>query len=177
MNSQINTIVNKILVSTAIGAIASYFGVSFWLFTALIVLMVFDYITGIWAATVQKLKNPEDDSLGWNSSKGKLGALMKVGYIFVIGNCFMFDYVIKIVMTEFNQSVPFNFSLGVVMLVYFVGTELISNLENINKVDTKYVPNFLIDFVSSVKTSFGKYIANRLLSFVTKEDTEETKEK
>lgn len=56
---------------TGIGAwISAKLGIMFPLIIALAVLMVIDYIAGVWASKVEAVQHPNDPAYGWSSKKG-----------------------------------------------------------------------------------------------------------
>lgn len=98
--------------------------------STLILFMALDYITGLLASGVE----------GKISSKvGYKGIIKKVGILIVIVVCFQLD---KIGLNEVFTSLPFDSPAKTLAIVYYIGMEGISNLENLGRMGVP-LPDFL----------------------------------
>ena len=64
----------------AVAYLSEKMGISFYLLSVLLILMVIDYFTGMTASAVEALDHPGDTGYGWSSKKGAKGIAKKVAY-------------------------------------------------------------------------------------------------
>lgn len=167
-----NALLVKTTVSIIFATLFEKIGISGYLFITLIFFMILDYISAILAAKQEKLRNPEDETLGWNSSKGKEGTINKLKQMIAVVACMVLDKVIGLVGPELGITILESFKFTFVILVYYNGAELISIIENLNKGTDKVIPDWLVSTVKWLDTSFGQFVAHKL-SDLTKDKIDE----
>lgn len=158
-----SALITKLASSAVIAGVFNHLGVSGYLFITLIGLMVIDYITGILAAVQEKLDNPDDETLGLSSKKGKQGTIGKVVTILLIFACMILDYVMTIVAPEIGIEMLMSIKFTSVLLIYYNGTELVSIVENATRASNKATPTWLVKTIHWLSDSFSKYIAKKLM--------------
>ena len=127
-------------------AVVSYlsgrFSDLFWIFC---ILMLIDYFTGYIAAWITKTKN---------SRIGLIGIIKKVMYVVFVLFGFILDMAIIKILGQLN--IPFSFgdigglSLGVIIIIFYIGNETISIVENFEKMGLK-TPKWLSKIGSLLK--------------------------
>lgn len=114
-------------------AVVSYlsgrFSDLFWIFC---ILMLIDYFTGYIAAWITKTKN---------SRIGLIGIIKKVMYVVFVLFGFILDMAIIKILGQLNIDFSFNdiggLSLGVIIIIFYIGNETISIVENFEKMGLK----------------------------------------
>jgi toxin secretion/phage lysis holin len=114
----------------------------------LFILSIMDYITGI----IKTIVNPK---LKFNWNKGLYGASKKMLYIFVVTSAFLADYTITSISQNINLSFDTNGKIGVIAILYLIGNEGFSLLQNLHKIGLP-VPPVLLRFYGEVKKAKTK---------------------
>lgn len=129
--------VTKTMMASLIGVIlyvSGRFNDLFWIFC---ICMLIDYITGYLAAWITHTKN---------SRIGLAGIFKKIMYMFFVVFGFMLDLFILRALEELNITFSFseigNISLGVIIMIFYIGNETISICENFEKIGFK-VPSWM----------------------------------
>lgn len=128
------------------------------LFAPLVILalmMVIDYITGMLASKAEAIQHPKDPAYGWNSRKGVLGILKKVGYLAVIAAAACLDQVIIHSLAPVGVQVPTNVIFGLIVTVWFILNEMLSVIENAGRMGAD-VPAWLARYVAVIKGRVDK---------------------
>lgn len=123
---------------SALIAVISYLSGRFNdLFWILCMLMLMDYATGYISAWVSKTKN---------SRIGLIGIFKKIMYIIFVIFGFILDIAVVRTLELLNISFSFSdiggISLGVIIMVFYIGNETISIVENFEKMGLK-IPRWL----------------------------------
>lgn len=138
----------KAAVVSFIAFVLEQFGALGILWLILIVLFVFDFITGTIASTIEK-QNKIPDS-GLESKKGALGILKKVSYAAACGLGLCLDLFVYATTDFFNIHLPINTFFGTVVCAWFVLNEMLSILENIERSGADY-PEWLSGVIKVLK--------------------------
>lgn len=128
------------------------------LFAPLVILaamMVIDYISGMLASKAEAIQHPDDPAYGWNSRKGVLGILKKVGYLIVIAVAVCLDQVIIHALAPVGVQVPTNVIFGLIVTVWFILNEMLSIIENAGRMGAD-VPAWLARYVAVIKGRVDK---------------------
>ena len=116
----------------------------------LLLLMSFDYISGMLAARKEGLEHPDNKKCGWNSKKGILGIYKKIGYVFTVLVAMSVDYIIY----RYNQEIGLEYEtktfFGELVSVWFSLNEILSILENVGRMGVT-LPDFLMNVLSELK--------------------------
>lgn len=120
------------------------------LILCLLVLMVIDYGTGMLASKKEAIEHPSDSSYGWNSRKGALGILRKVGYWGIIVSAFSMDCILQRAAAQLSLSYPQKAYLGTLVLVWYSLNELLSITENAGRMGAP-IPGRLKEYISDLK--------------------------
>ncbi len=123
------------------GVVAAYFNALLVPVVLLAAVMVMDYISGIIFAW-------RNGSL--NSRIGVIGIVKKVCYLLAIGVSIVIDLVISQALVNVGVNFTSSYLFGIIVTVWFIVNELISILENINKIGVP-LPSFLIKVVKRLK--------------------------
>lgn len=117
----------------ALIAVISYLSGRFSdLFWILCLLMLIDYISGYMAAWFNKTKN---------SRIGLLGIFKKIMYVMFVIFGFILDMAVLRIMEQLHINFTFNdiggLSLGIIIMIFYIGNETISIVENFEKMGLK----------------------------------------
>ena len=115
-----------------------------------ILLMILDYISGILAAKKEALENEDSHQYGLNSKKGILGIYKKIGYMLTIVVAVCIDYLLFKFSSELGLKYSTNTFFGLVVTIWLIINEILSILENINRMGCE-LPNFLSKLLSELK--------------------------
>lgn len=108
--------------------------------------MVIDFISGCIAnGSVE----------GLSSKAGVKGIIKKVGYLCVISVAMFFDYLIMYSLNLMNIQYSIRMFFGLLVTVWFILNELLSILENVNKLGVP-IPDFLTQYVKEVRGKINK---------------------
>jgi len=138
-------------VKGTIGAITGVFaylvGCLSELVIILVILMIFDYITGVMAAFVRK------DLASW---KGVVGILKKVSFMLLVTLGFLLDFAISYLMQE-KAGTAFSTGgiFGIATTLWLIGTEGMSIIENLGAIGVP-IPKFLKPAFSKLKNQAEK---------------------
>lgn len=127
-------------------AVVSYLSGRFSdLFWILCILMLIDYFTGYISAWITKTRN---------SRIGLVGIIKKVMYVVFVLFGFILDMAIIKILGQLNIDFSFNsiggISLGVIIIIFYIGNETISIVENFEKMGLK-TPKWLTKIGSLLK--------------------------
>ena len=127
-------------------AIISYLSGRFSdLFWILCLLMLIDYFTGYMSAWITKTKN---------SRIGLIGIIKKIMYVVFVLFGFILDMAIIKILGQLNINFSFNdiggISLGIIIIIFYIGNETISIVENFEKMGLK-TPKWLLKIGSLLK--------------------------
>ena len=98
------------------------------LLTVLVVLVVMDYVSGLYAAWVEGHKNPKDSTKGLSSRVGMKGIVKKVFIFLVIAAANLVDY--TLIETGLRDA-PIVFQAAI---IFYIVNELISFAENVGRI-------------------------------------------
>lgn len=115
-----------------------------------IILMFLDYTSEIFATKKEAIEHPRNKKYDWNSKKGLLVIYKKVGYIFAILVALSADYVVLKFVNEIGISYNFNSIFGFLILLWFILTELLSILENVERMGVT-LPKFLSSTLTNIR--------------------------
>lgn len=100
---------------------------------ALVVLMLLDYVTGMFAGYIQQK---------WSSTVGVKGVIKKVGFIFLVLIAILTDYVIVQLGSKIGLSIEFAGVFTFAVTCWLISTELLSIIENLGSMGVP-IPQFL----------------------------------
>lgn len=129
-----------------IGAVTGVFaylvGCMSELVVALVILMIFDYITGVMAAFARK------DLASW---KGVIGIFKKVSFMLLVTLGFLLDFIISYLVQE-KAGATFSTGgiFGIATTLWLIGTEGMSIIENLGAIGVP-IPKFLRPAFSKLK--------------------------
>ena len=120
-------------IAAVTGVIAYLAGCLNELVIILVILMIFDYITGVMAAFVRK------DLASW---KGVVGILKKVSFMLLVTLGFLLDFIISYLMQE-KAGATFSTGgmFGIATTLWLIGTEGMSIIENLGVIGVP-IPKF-----------------------------------
>lgn len=150
---------NKIIISAIAAGLSAYFRVMAIPIVILVLVMIIDYITGMWKA--------------WNrgelsSRVGLKGLFKKVGYIFVVAVSGVLDWLFISGLSQIGIEVNVSFYFGLIVTIWFIINECISILENLAVIGIP-LPSFLVKIVHKLKITVENKVD-------TNEDTNESEE-
>lgn len=125
----------------------------------LAILMIFDYVTGLIAAIMNK---------EYDKEKGVNGLIKKICYAFLVAAAFLTDLFIKSLTESVGYVIPLQAMFGIVAIVYLCGNELWSIAGNLIRIGVPVPPQFLAAF-GLIKDTAGKVS-------VLKDETEQRKD-
>jgi toxin secretion/phage lysis holin len=111
----------KTILTVALAALAAYFQQLVVPITVLIIMMIFDYVSGMASAWVTK---------ELSSRIGAMGIVKKVCYLLVVAVGMVVDYIIQAVSTPLGLELAGYSIFGLLVIVWLTLNELISILEN-----------------------------------------------
>ncbi|WP_288177876.1 phage holin family protein, partial [Ruminococcus sp. CAG:57] len=107
----------KIIISAIAAGLSAYFRVMAIPIVILVLVMIIDYITGMWKAW----------SRGELSSRvGLKGLFKKVGYIFVVAVSGVLDWLFISGLSQIGIEVSVSFYFGLIVTIWFIINECIS---------------------------------------------------
>jgi toxin secretion/phage lysis holin len=130
----------KTILTVALAALAAYFQQLVVPITVLVIMMIFDYVSGMAAAWVTKKLS---------SRIGIIGIVKKVCYLLVVAVGMVVDYIIQAVGTPLGLELAGYSIFGLLVIVWLILNELISILENLNEIGVP-LPSFLLIIVSKL---------------------------
>lgn len=116
----------------------------------LVIFMIFDYITGVLAAFVEKKVQ---------SSIGLKGILKKIGFMILVTLAFFLDYLITNFALDLGIVLPINGAFGLGTTIWLIGNEGISIIENLGVIGVP-IPDFLRRAFSKLKKGDGEHASN-----------------
>ena len=116
----------------------------------LIILMIIDYISGMLASKKESIEYPDNLQYRWSSKKSIIGIYKKIGYIFTIFVAVSTDYLIHKYAVELGLKFASNTFFGLLVSIWFITNELLSILENANRMGV-VLPKFLIKVLVNIK--------------------------
>ena len=131
----------KLIFAALAAAVGSYFHQLIWPFAVMVLVMLVDYITGVHAAFVRgELK----------SRVGLLGFLKKLSYIAMVVVGCVCDYLMTQLSAQLTGSDMVIQFVGLTVIFWLIINELISILENINRIGGP-VPPFVGKLLNHLK--------------------------
>lgn len=125
-------------------------GILLYVILILAVMMFLDYLTGMLASKREALDHPDDPAYGWNSAKGAIGIIKKVGYLCVIVVAMVADYIILQAAAEMGWQINVKAIFGLMVAVWYLLNELLSIIENASRMGAP-VPEWLAKYISVLK--------------------------
>lgn len=116
----------------------------------LFILMIIDYISGMWASKKEAIEHPDDENYGWSSKKSVIGIYKKLGYIVSICVAVSTDFIIHKYFQELGYEQPQETAFGILVSVWFVINELLSITENAGRMGAP-LPKFLKTVLAQLK--------------------------
>lgn len=132
----------KTILTVALAALAAYFQQLVVPITVLIIMMIFDYVSGMASAWVTK---------ELSSRIGAMGIVKKVCYLLVVAVGMVVDYIIQAVSTPLGLELAGYSIFGLLVIVWLTLNELISILENMKEIGVP-LPGFLLKIVDKLKS-------------------------
>ncbi len=134
--------------------ISNYFGVLYPALILFTIVMFLDYISGILASRKEAVESPNNIKYGVSSKKSILGIYKKIGYILTVFVAISADYVIFWFSNEIGISIKGNTLFGLLVTVWFALNEVISILENVERMGVE-LPLFLVKFLNKTKKNMN----------------------
>lgn len=147
---RIDILLIKSIITTVTALIGNSMGMLVPTLMLLIILMIVDYISGMLAAKKEAIENPYEMQYRWSSKKSIIGIYKKVGYILTILVAVSTDYLIYKFADEMGGMPVNNTIFGLLVSVWFILNELISILENANRMGA-VIPHFLQRLLLEIK--------------------------
>lgn len=141
-NSMMKETAIKTILTVALAALAAYFQQLVVPITVLIIMMIFDYVSGMASAWVTK---------ELSSRIGAMGIVKKVCYLLVVAVGMVVDYIIQAVSTPLGLELAGYSIFGLLVIVWLTLNELISILENMKEIGVP-LPGFLLKIVDKLKS-------------------------
>ena len=145
----------KIIISAIAAGLSAYFRVMAIPIVILVLVMIIDYITGMWKGEL-------------SSRVGLKGLFKKVGYIFVVAVSGVLDWLFISGLSQIGIEVNVSFYFGLIVTIWFIINECISILENLAVIGIP-LPSFLVKIVHKLKITVENKVD-------TNEDTNESEE-
>lgn len=160
----------KTMICSVLATIASFFGSTGYVISILLMCMILDWITGMTASAVMA-KN-EGRKRKWSSKLGLKGIIKKAMYVVVIIIAILLDMLIL----KYSDIFGFNFSwttfFGLLVTLWFVINEIISILENVEKLGVP-LPVWLLKLTKLLQTSLDDKAENVVNKIEEKASTKE----
>lgn len=131
------------ILTLIIAGISAYFQIIVIPVIVLLLVMIIDYVTGMTSAYI----NSE-----LSSKKGIVGILKKLCYFGLVCVGICVDYIIQTVFSQLDIQLNIQMIFGLLVTVWLIINELISILENLNRIGVP-IPKFLSKIVSRLKTT------------------------
>ena len=131
------------IITAAIAAVAAYMQQLVIPIIVLIIVMALDYASGVAAAYVSK---------ELSSRTGIIGIIKKVSYLAVVAVGVCIDYIIELASAKLGADLTGYYFVGLLIVVWLIINELISILENTNKLGLP-VPAFIGKILAKLKSS------------------------
>lgn len=129
--------------AAAVGALCSYCMELMIPLAVMLAVMIVDYITGM----VKAWYNSE-----LCSRIGLKGIIKKVGYLVIVGVGMVVDYLIREALHSVGVAVTVEYTVALIVIIWFIINELISILENVADIGAP-VPEFILKLVKRLKVS------------------------
>ena len=134
----------------AVAYLSEKMGISFYLLSVLLILMVIDYFTGMTASAVDALDHPGDTGYGWSSKKGAKGIAKKVAYLCVIAVAVSVDYLIVKASGDLGIVPPSKAMFSLLATAWYILNETLSITENAGRMGAP-VPEWLVKYIAVLK--------------------------
>lgn len=138
------------LISAAVAYVCGKAGILVPLLGVLLLMMVVDYITGMFASKKEALEHPGDPNYGWSSAKGFNGIIKKFSICTVITVAICLDYIIATVTEQMHIEPPQMAFIGLLVTAWFLLNEMLSIIENAGRMGAD-VPDWLIRYIAVLK--------------------------
>lgn len=131
------------IITVIVAGVSAYFEVIAIPIIALLIVMVVDYLTGMISAYIKS---------ELSSKKGIVGILKKTSYFCLVCVGICVDYILQELLSQFGIQLNIQMIFGLLVTVWLIINELISILENLNRIGVP-IPNFLSKMVSRLKST------------------------
>lgn len=138
------------LVSAAIAYVSGKLGVLIPLMGLLVLMMLFDYISGMLAAKKEAVDHPDDPSYGWSSAQGFNGIIKKVGILCVVVVSMVLDYIVATLAIQMGLMPPITTLFSLLVTSWFLLNEMLSIIENAGRMGAD-VPDWLANYIAVLK--------------------------
>ena len=146
-----NTIFNwiKLGVSALCGLIATFFQHYGAFILAVLLAVVFDFITGLIKAKMNG---------GWSSKTASKGFWKKVGTFAALAFGIFLDYFIPMMIESTGVIIPFALPFALVIACYIVINECISIAENFYSINPNAMPKWIVNLLKIAKENFEEKV-------------------
>lgn len=131
----------KGLVTAAVAAVGVYFRELLFPVLVLVLVMIFDYITGMADAWARK---------DLSSKIGILGIVKKLCYLIAVAVAIVVDFVIQSVAAKAGLDMGSFYAFGLLVTIWLILNECISILENLSELGVP-LPAFLLKVIEKLK--------------------------
>jgi toxin secretion/phage lysis holin len=133
---------SKSALSVIVGVVSGRYGLLPALMSVLMVCMMVDFVTGMMASAILKMKNPKSKKHGLSSRRGMIGIFKKLSYLLAVGVGIMFDWLLHLTIEHFDMPFGNITFFGALVAVWYIINELMSIIENLDEMDAR-VPKWM----------------------------------
>lgn len=133
----------KILLSSIIGAVATFFSQYGLIISAVVIAIVIDCVTGLVKSKIS--------GEGWDSKKATNGFWKKVALLVALAFGMLLDFFIPTALLQIGVNIPFNLPFALVVGCYIVLNECISICENLYKINPEIMPKWIVNLLKIAK--------------------------
>ena len=133
----------KILFSSVIGAVATFFSQYGLIIAVVTIAIVIDCVTGLVKAKAT--------AEGWDSKKATKGFWKKVALLVALAFGMFLDFFIPSALTEIGVNIPFKLPFALVVGCYIALNECISICENLYIINPTIIPKWIVNLLKVAK--------------------------
>lgn len=138
------------VISSAIAYVTGKLGALIPLMGLLVLMMIFDYISGMLAAKKEAVDHPGDPGYGWSSAEGFNGIVKKFGILCIIVVSMVLDYIVATLAIQMHLTPPITTLFSLLVVSWFLLNEMLSIIENAGRMGAD-VPNWLAKYIAVLK--------------------------
>ncbi len=138
----------KIILSSIIGAVATFFSQYGLIILFVTIAIIIDCITGL-----VKAKATLE---GWSSKKATNGFWKKVALLVALAFGMLLDFFIPTALSQIGVTIPFNLPFALVLGCYIVLNECISICENLYEINPEIMPKWIANLLKVAKKDIDK---------------------
>ena len=143
----------KIIFSTILGAIATFFEQYGLILAVVIIAIVIDCVTGLVKSKVS--------GEGWDSKKANKGFWKKIALLVALSFGMFLDLFLPTVLSKIGVTIPFNLPFALIIGCYIVLNECISICENLYIINPDIIPNWIVKLLKIAKKDIENKNTNK----------------